>query len=313
MQRTGWVSSQIFLQHDTGPGHLECPGRLQAIWKALAQSGRDQVLDSREPRQAGLDEIGRVHQGDYVQRVQATILDGATQLDPDTPVSPGSWKAALAAAGGAIEACERVLAGEWKNAFLAARPPGHHAEYESSMGFCIFNTAMIAARHLQAKLDIERVAILDWDVHHGNGSQHLSERDPSIFYASVHQAPHFPGTGAREERGLGAGEGTVLNVPLAAGAGDEEFVAALEDDLLPAIEEFDPEFLIISAGFDAHAGDPLSDTRVTDAGFMRMGQAALALAGRAAEGRVLTVLEGGYNLECLSRTVNDHLGLLLEA
>ena len=195
-------------------------------------------------------------------------------------------------------------------AFVAARPPGHHAEEQTAMGFCLFNNAAIAARALQREHGIERVAILDWDVHHGNGTQHLFERDPSVFYASLHQYPHYPGTGAASERGLGEGAGATLNLPQAAGSGDREWLGALEDEALPALEDFDPGFLIVSAGFDAHVRDPLSATRVSTEAYAEMTRLVLALAQRFG-GKVVSLLEGGYDLEGLSASVEAHVGALV--
>jgi acetoin utilization deacetylase AcuC-like enzyme len=313
MGATGFVTSHAFLEHDTGPEHPERAARLLAIEERLTASGLAAELEQLEPERADLRWLREVHEPGYVEAVHQASLHGPKRLDADTVVSHGSWEAALLAVGGAIEATRRVSSREWQNAFVAARPPGHHAEYAHAMGFCLFNTALIAARYAQQVLGHARVAILDWDVHHGNGTQHLSERDPSIFYASLHQFPHYPGTGTREERGLGEGEGTVLNVPMAAGDGDAEYLAELEGAVLPAIEDFAPDLLVISAGFDAHERDPLSATRVTTGGFKRMSESVLELAARTAGGRLVSVLEGGYDLEGLSSSVEAHLEAMRSA
>ena len=227
-------------------------------------------------------------------------------------MSSGSYEAALRAAGGVLEACERVLAGEWSNAFCAVRPPGHHAERDEAMGFCLFNNVALAAAALRARHGLARVAILDWDVHHGNGTQHLFERDGSVFYASLHQWPFYPGTGAADERGLGPGEGTTLNCPLAAGAGDAEWIGALEERVLPELAAFAPEFVLISAGFDAHRLDPLAGMRLSERAYAEMSARMLELAARSAQGRLVSVLEGGYHLSALASCVETHLAALTE-
>ncbi len=310
MGTTGFVSSQVFLEHDTGPGHVERAARLVAVQERLAHSGLLEQLEALDPAAAELRWIKAVHEPAHVERIHQAILHGEPRLDADTTISPASWDAALIAVGGALEATEHIARGKWRNAFLAARPPGHHAEYERAMGFCLFNTAMIAARYAQSELGLARVAILDWDVHHGNGTQQLSEHDPTIFYVSLHEYPHYPGTGAHEERGLGRGAGSVLNLPMSSGAGDEPYLAAFEQQALPAIEAFAPDLVIVSAGFDAHVLDPLSSTRVTTEGFRRMSEGICALAQRVAGGKLLSVLEGGYDLEGLSSSVQAHLEVL---
>lgn len=210
------------------------------------------------------------------------------------------------------DAAERVLAGEWSNAFCAVRPPGHHAETSRSMGFCLFNSVAVAARRLVQSAGLERVAILDWDVHHGNGTQEIFESDPRVFYASLHEHPLYPGTGAAEERGTGEGEGATLNVPMRAGSGDVQWLGQLEGTVLPALEAFAPEFVLISAGFDAHRLDPLAGCEVTEGGYREMTRAVLDLARRCADGRVVSVLEG-YHLEALAASVEVHVEELLGA
>jgi acetoin utilization deacetylase AcuC-like enzyme len=313
MATTGFVSSHAFLEHDTGPEHPERPARLLAIQERLAQSGLAEELEHLEPTRPDLAWIRRVHEPDHVESVHQATLHGEPRLEADTTISTGSWEAALLAVGGAIEASGRIARGEWQNAFLAARPPGHHAEYAHSMGFCLFNTAVIAARYVQQELLLPRVAILDWDVHHGNGTQHLTERDPSVHFSSLHQFPHYPGTGAATERGLEEGLGSVLNVPMEAGDGDTEYIARFEGLVLPAIEDFAPDFVIVSAGFDAHERDPLSATRVSAEGFRTMSEGIVDLAARRCGGRLLSVLEGGYDLEGLSLSVQAHLEVMKQA
>ncbi len=312
MAPTGFVSHPLCIEHDPGRGHPERPDRLRAIEARLAGTGLFEELTAREPRAALETELARVHAPEHVARVRAACARSPAALDGDTTVSPASWDAALRAAGGVLEACERVLSGEWSNAFCAVRPPGHHAERDRAMGFCLFNNVAIAARALREQHGLARVAILDWDVHHGNGTQHAFESDASVFYASLHQWPLYPGTGAASERGTGAGEGTTRNCPLPPGSGDAEWLAALEREILPELEAFRPEFLLVSAGFDAHRLDPLSGTRVTERGYAEMSERVLELAGRHASGRVVSVLEGGYHLEALGACVEVHVERLVE-
>jgi acetoin utilization deacetylase AcuC-like enzyme len=309
---TGFVFHPRCLEHDAGRGHPERPDRLRAIQTRLRGSGLLAELDAREARRASEDELARVHDREHVAAVRAACARGPCALDGDTSVSVLSFEAALRAAGGVLEACERVLAGEWRNAFCAVRPPGHHAERDEAMGFCLFNNVALAAAALRAEHGLARVAILDWDVHHGNGTQHTFERDPSVFYASLHQWPLYPGTGAASERGLGAGEGSTRNSPQPAGAGDAEWLGALEREILPELEAFAPEFVLISAGFDAHRLDPLASTCLSERAYAEMSQRMLELAARSARGRLVSVLEGGYHLEALASSVETHLAALVE-
>ena len=309
-RRTGFLDHDLFVEHDTGPAHPECPERLRAVRAHLRASGLADELDRREPGPAPMAALEAVHEAEYVRRVAGTAGVGGGLDDPDTVVSPGSFVAARHAAGAVIEACDRVMQGEWSNAFVAARPPGHHAEAGRAMGFCLFNNVAVAARHLQAAHGLERVAILDWDVHHGNGTQHSFEQDGSVYFASMHQFPHYPGTGAASERGRGAGEGTTLNVPQPEGSGDREWIGALERELLPALADFEPEFLLLSAGFDAHVADPLSGTRLTFDGYRTMSELVVELAAQTCQGRLVSSLEGGYDLDALARSVGVHLEVL---
>ena len=311
MARTGLVTSPGCRLHEPGPGHPERPARLAAIERRLAEVGLIGDLDPAEAAPAARAAIELVHPGTHIEHVEREVNSGAAFVDSaDANVGPGSFDAALLAAGGALLAVDRVASGAWKNAFVAVRPPGHHAEESRAMGFCLFNNVALAARHIQRAHGLRKVAILDWDVHHGNGTQHIFERDPDVFYASLHQYPHYPGTGAADERGLGDGEGSVLNCPMAPGTGDYEWLAAFETEVLPALDAFGPEFLLISAGFDAHARDPLSATLLTESAFERMTVQALALAADKCGGRVVSVLEGGYDLEGLARSVEAHVRAL---
>ncbi len=260
-----------------------------------------------EAPRATLEELAGAHAPALAGQVLAACERGRALLDDgDTYVSSESYEAAMRAAGAPLVACQRVLSGEWSNAFVAVRPPGHHAEESAAMGFCLFNNVAIAARWLLAR-GLVRVAVIDWDVHHGNGTQHIFERDPSVFYASLHQYPHYPGTGAASERGLGPGVGTTLNCPLAAGTGDREWNAAFEGQLLRELEQFQPEFLLVSAGFDAHHDDPLSGTRVTTDGFRAMSTLLTDFAASTCAGRIVSVLEGGYQLEALAASARAHV------
>jgi acetoin utilization deacetylase AcuC-like enzyme len=311
---TGFVTAPVFLRHDTGPGHPERPGRLTSILERLDASGLGQELACDEARKAEIRWIQRVHAPAYVTRVRNAIRGGARILDEgDTAVSKASWDAALTAVGAALGAGDRVMSGEWRNAFCAVRPPGHHAEEGRAMGFCLFDNVAVLARYLQEHHGLARVAILDWDVHHGNGTQHLFEHDGTVFYASLHQYPHYPGTGAASERGIGAGEGATLNCPMPAGTGDKEWLHALENEVLPALEAYDPDALLISAGFDAHAADPLSATRVTAEGFRIMSRRMVEFAEQHCQGRLVSLLEGGYDLEALADSVQVHLEELKSA
>jgi acetoin utilization deacetylase AcuC-like enzyme len=305
---TGFVAHPRCQDHFAGPGHPERPERLAAILERLEQGGVGGELERLSAPPAALEHLAAVHPRPYLAGVEAVCARGRALLDGgDTYVCDASYEAAVLASGGLIAAAERVIDGRWRNAFVAVRPPGHHAEEAQAMGFCLINHVAVVARYLRGPGRLERVAILDWDVHHGNGTQHLFESDPTVFYASLHQYPHYPGTGAASERGKGAGEGATLNCPLPAGSGDAEWIDALERQVLPAFEAFKPQFVLVSAGFDAHLQDPLSGTRVTEDGFRRMTRAVLELARSTAGGRVVALLEGGYQLGALARSVEAHL------
>jgi len=308
---TAILASSLSARHDTGPGHPERAARIEAVERRLSACGLMAQAERVEAPAAEVAWLERVHDAAYVRGVEAAIARGARVLDEgDTRVSADSYRAALAAAGGAVRAVEGVVDGAWKNAFVAARPPGHHAERGTAMGFCLFNNAAVAAAHARAALGLQRVAILDWDVHHGNGTQHAFEEDGQVFYASLHQWPLYPGTGLARERGRGAGVGATLNCPQEPGAGDREWLGALEDTVLPAIEAFRPELVIVSAGFDAHERDPLAQTRLSTAAFGTMTESVLELARSCCGGRVVSLLEGGYDLDALADCVEAHVGAL---
>jgi len=309
---TGFVYHADCLAHAPGRGHPERPARLSSVHTRLREGGLWSELDVIEPREATEAELRTVHTAVHVERVRGACDQAPCAIDGDTAVSAGSWRAALLAAGGLLDACERVHARDWQNAFVAVRPPGHHAEVERAMGFCLFNNVALAARHLRGALGVERVAILDWDVHHGNGTQHVFERDPTVFYASLHQWPLYPGTGAEGERGLGDGEGATLNRPMPAGSTDADWLGELETHVLPALEAFRPEFVLISAGFDAHRLDPLAGVNLSEDGYRAMTARLLELAQRTAGGRLVSVLEGGYHLESLAASAQAHTEELVQ-
>ncbi len=301
------ISHETYLAHDTGPYHPECPDRLRSVLKALDQPALSGLVREDAPA-ATADEIARAHPGTYVADILAAMpREGLRHLDGDTVVSPGSAEAMLRAAGAAIRAVNAVAAAEVANAFCAVRPPGHHAESTRPMGFCLANNAAVAALHARAVHGHRRVAVIDFDVHHGNGTQEMFWDDPEAFYASTHQYPFYPGTGSRRERG---GHNNVVNVPLAAGDRGDVFRGGMRDEILPALAAFKPDFVIISAGFDAHADDPLGQLRLGESDFAWATAAIMDLAREACAGRVVSVLEGGYNLNALADCVTAHVETL---
>lgn len=301
---TGFVSDPRYLEHLTGPGHPERPERLQAIWQELQHRSLWQRLLHLAPRPATEQELTLVHPPEYVHFLRRSVpAHGLVWIDPDTALSAASYEVARLAVGGVLRAAEAILAGECRNAFCAIRPPGHHAERAHAMGFCLFNNVAIAARFVQQHAGLERILILDWDVHHGNGTQHIFEEDPTVYYISLHQFPLYPGTGRAEERGRGAGLGYTLNIPLPPGSGEEAYRRAFAEQIAPAVERFAPQFVLISAGFDAHRDDPLASMRLTEESFRWMCREVLTWAETFAHGRCLAVLEGGYHLEALAGSV----------
>ncbi len=297
------------LEHRPGGGHPESPARLRAVLSAL--DGENFAgLGRRQAPPASIDQIARVHAPDYVQAVlDAVPAEGIVHLDPDTVLSPGSGEAALRAAGAVCAAVDAVIGGQAANAFCAVRPPGHHAERDRAMGFCLFNNVAIGAEQARAIHGLKRVAVMDFDVHHGNGTQHHFETDPDLLYASTHQYPFYPGTGAAAERGLG----NIVNVPLPAMAGSAAFRQAMTGTVLPAIAAFAPDLVMISAGFDAHAADPLAALRLEVADFAWATAELAGLAGRLCEGRLVSTLEGGYDLPALADSAAAHVRALMAA
>lgn len=306
---THLLTSPRFLEHDMGVGHPERPARIAALHKRLAVSLPAHVVQ-RSPEPAPVDAIIANHDAAYVERLRQ--LSDAAQpvaLTADTSSTPASYDCALLASGGALAAADAVIDGHADNALCLHRPPGHHAEHAIAMGFCFFNHIAIAARHMRTR-GLDRVAIIDWDVHHGNGTQNAFYDDPTVFFFSMHQWPHYPGTGRADETGAADGTGTTLNVPLPAGQQDADYLAAMQDRLAPALQEFAPQALLISAGFDAHRQDPLGDMNVTEDGFGAMTQVAVDLAGELCDGRLVSLLEGGYDLQATTASVEAHLQIL---
>ena len=308
---TALITHPASLAHDMGQGHPERPDRVRALWAALEDPAFD-ALDRHPAPNASRDALERAHPPAYVEALWTARPQGPglVRLDGDTAMNEGTWEAIDRAAGGACLAADLVLTGQAHNAFVAMRPPGHHAERSTAMGFCFFNTAAIAARHAQAVHGVERVAIVDFDVHHGNGTQDIFWSDPSVMYCSTHQMPLYPGTGARGERG---DHDTIVNAPLRAGDGGEAFRAAMEAAILPRLEHFAPDLLIVSAGFDAHRLDPLAQLTFEAADFAWVTRVLMETAGRHAGGRVVSILEGGYDLEGLSVSATAHVRGLMGA
>jgi acetoin utilization deacetylase AcuC-like enzyme len=303
------ITHPACLDHNPGAMHPESPSRLRAILKAL-EGPEFAGLLRREAPAASVDQIARAHARAYVTAVlEAVPAAGLVGLDPDTVISPGSGEAALRAAGAIVAGVDAVMTGEADNAFCAVRPPGHHAEATRAMGFCLFNNVAIGAAHARAAYGLERVAVVDFDVHHGNGTQHMFERDPGLFYASTHQWPLYPGTGDSDERGVG----NVCNVPLPPMAGSREFRAAMETIVLPALAAFRPDLLMVSAGFDAHAADPLASLRLVEADYDWATRALMVVADDCCEGRLVSTLEGGYDLPALAASAAAHLRALMAA
>jgi len=313
MKRTGYIYHEKFLQHETEP-HPENPGRLRAIEHRLETSGTMKKLNLLATRAATVGEIGLIHTPDYIHQVQKCCEEGVRSLDADTVISERSYEAACLAAGAGLKAVDQVVEGQVTNVFCAVRPPGHHAERNRAMGFCLFNNVAIAARYAQVKKGLGRIFIFDWDVHHGNGTQHSFYDDASVYYASTHQFPFYPGTGAAGETGTGDGLGTTLNIPLDAFSGDEEYLDAVENHVIPEMIRFKPDLILISAGFDAHEDDPLANMRVSTEGFGRMTALIRKTAREVCQGRLVSMLEGGYNHEALSASVQAHLeNLMIES
>ncbi len=309
---TAFHYDDLYLSHDTGDTHAESPLRLTAVMDRLRAAEWYPDLLQIPLRSATTSELELAHDPAYVALARAEIEGGARRLSTgDTNVSAESYRVSTHACGAVLGAVDAVMEGRAKNAFCAVRPPGHHATPDRGMGFCVFNGVAVAARYAQTRHGVERVLIVDPDVHHGNGTQDIFYDDGSVFYMSTHQSPFYPGTGALDEAGEGAGAGLTMNRPFAAGAGDAEVVGAFRDDLLPAALEFAPDLVLISAGFDARHGDRLGGFEVTDEGFREITRIMLEIAHRSAGGRIVSVLEGGYTPEGLASAAHAHLDELV--
>ena len=308
---TALVCHPDCLQHQTGPDHPERPDRVAAILDRLERSGLLSDLERLTPEEASDEALERNHSRAHLERVAGASIGGLIPLCADTIASAGTERAARLAAGGVLAAIDAVMVGRVQNAFCATRPPGHHAEMATAMGFCFYNNIAVGARHLRSAHEIERVAIIDWDVHHGNGTQHSFESDRTVFFFSIHQYPHYPGTGAGSERGIGEGMGTTLNIPVTGGYEDRQYIEIFERQLTSALEEFRPQFLLVSAGFDAHHRDPLGDMELTAEGFRELTRIAGGIAGACCDGRLVSVLEGGYDLEATAESAEAHTRALM--
>jgi acetoin utilization deacetylase AcuC-like enzyme len=303
------ITHPACLAHDMGEGHPERPDRLRAIERAFESENFQMLARDSAPR-AEISAIARVHPLDYIEAIRAaTPTQGLTAIDQDTSMSPGTFEAALRSAGGAIFAVDEVMTRKVRNAFVATRPPGHHAELATPMGFCFFNNAAVAARHARAVYGAERVAIMDFDVHHGNGTQHIFWNDRNVMYASTHEMPHYPGTGSLSERGE---HDQIVNAPLRAGDAGETFREAMEVAILPRIDNFAPDLIIISAGFDGHRRDPLGNLNLVEADYVWATRKLMEIAQRRCAGRIVSVLEGGYHLDSLARSVAAHVSTLMD-
>jgi len=308
----GLVLDPVFEEHDTGPGHPERPLRTEFVRKKFEGGDLARRCLRIDPEAADDSVLGAVHDVSHIERVAAACQAGDAVIDSmDTSICAESEKIARRAAGSVVAVCRETAAGRLAGGLAVVRPPGHHAERDLAMGFCLFNNIAVAARWMRDHGGSERVAVVDWDVHHGNGTQHLFEEDPSVFYFSCHQMPLYPGTGAANERGRGAGQGATLNCPLRPGDGDDEFLAALRGPFADAMDRFRPDFILISAGFDPHLRDPLGGLRVTTEGFAEATRIVRSVADRHCPGRLVSALEGGYDVAALGESLAAHLDVLL--
>ena len=309
MNKTGYISDPFYLKHKNEP-HPENPGRLNAIQKNIESSKYYNNLTLIQPRKATVEDIAKVHGTGYIRSVEDSCRNGVRNLDADTVISADSYQAALLSAGAGLEALDKILEGTVDNAFCAVRPPGHHAEQNKAMGFCLFNNVGVIARYAQDVKNIQKIFIFDWDVHHGNGTQHSFYKDSSIYYSSIHQYPFYPGTGGVDETGTGDGLGSNLNLPMQAYSCDADYINAIEHKLIPVIQKFNPDLIIISAGFDAHENDPLAQINLSTDCYGKMTQKLMEIANDVCNGRILSMLEGGYDYSALADSVQLHVETL---
>jgi len=315
MKKTGFLYDERYQLHTTGNYHPEVPDRLSRVYEGIKQAGLLPKLVLINASRADMKWIEMVHEKDYIQRFEAACSSGVNMFDsPDNQMCSETYETALLAVGGVIDVARQVMDGTLDNAFCAVRPPGHHAEANKAMGFCYFNNIAIAARYIQKEWPIQRVGIVDFDVHHGNGTQHIFEGDPTVFYYSIHQHPSFayPGTGREFESGKDFGHGYTKNSPVLPGHGDEEYKRLMERDLFPAFEEFKPQAMLVSTGFDAHRDDEMSDIRLSTEGFSWIMQKMVELADRYSDGKIISILEGGYSLRRLPELAANHVKILLK-
>ena len=316
MATVGLVYHPDYLKHTTGPMHPERPERLTAIMSLLENKGLVNTLKAIEPKPAPESWITSVHSSQHLASLRATGAQADDELayvDGDTPMSRDSLRVAFLAVGGVLAGVDAVMSGQVRSVFCALRPPGHHAEPSRAMGFCLFNNVAIGARYIQRHHGLKKVLIIDWDVHHGNGTQEAFYKDPSVLFFSTHQYPFYPGTGGSSEQGLGAGLGSTINVPMRAGSGDDDYIEAFNSRLVPAAQAFQPDAVMISAGFDAHRNDPLASMRLTEEGYAELSRIVKRLADDYSSGRIISCLEGGYHLESMALSVYRHIQVLMSA
>ena len=310
MNKTGYITDPFYLKHENEP-HPENPGRLTAIKSKLESSKFYNNLALIQPRKATVEDIARIHDRGYIESVEQSCQNGVRNLDADTVICPDSFQAALLSSGAGLEALDKILDGTIDNAFCAVRPPGHHAEQNRAMGFCLFNNVGVVARYAQEVKQLGKIFIFDWDVHHGNGTQHSFYKNSSIFYSSTHQYPFYPGTGSSDETGSGDGLGSNLNLPMRAYSKDADYLTLIENKLVPTIQKYNPDLIIISAGFDAHENDPLAQVELSTECFGKMTQKLLEVARDVCQGRMLSMLEGGYDYSALGDSVQLHIETLV--
>ncbi len=313
MGKTAYLFDEIYMEHDTGYGHPERPQRLAAIDNQLKKNSFYNDLVKKKKKKSDYKYIEAIHDRDYIERVEKEIAGGTKYLDSmDTGVCEKSFEIALYAVGGCLNMCDTIMKDEADTGFCAARPPGHHAERRMAAGFCIFNNIAIAARYLQSEYGLKNIAILDWDVHHGNGTQHSFESDPSIYYISTHQYPHYPGTGGIHENGDGEGMGYTMNIPMRAGTENEEYMTAFKKTIIPEFDKFKPDIVLISAGFDAHERDPLSSINLSTDMFYEFTRMLMGVAEKHSNKKVISFLEGGYDLTALAEGVEAMMNAFVE-